>query len=180
MTAAHTRRRSAAIITAALVLALAAIAAPASARVFDLNAQGSIVPPSASSTPLRTHPSASPTVDPCSEVCAGRYGSPRGISWQQDEKVAALASPRPRRTAPSAPGPIAAVSPCPRVGRCVSPTSGRAHDASVDSVRLTSASSQGFRWDDAGIGAAGMLVLLSAGGMAAIVSRRGSNHAAIS
>jgi hypothetical protein len=178
MISSHTKWRCAAIITAAL--ALATTAAPVSARVFDLDAQGSIVPP-ASSTQSITHPSTSPTVNPCSEVCSGlSSGSPRGTSWQQTEKDAALAQARRQTISPSSLAVTHSVPFCPRVGRCVSSTNVPAHNASFDSVRPTGASAnQGFQWDDAGIGAGGILLLLIAGGAAAVVGRRRSNHAAI-
>jgi hypothetical protein len=38
--------------------------------------------------------------------------------------------------------------------------------------RAEAASSQGFRWDDAGIGAAGIVVLIGTGAAAAVVARR--------
>lgn len=53
-----------------------------------------------------------------------------------------------------------------------STSSGQAQSAIVPSVQRTTASSpQGFQWDDAGIGAAGVLVLLGLGSGATIARR---------
>lgn len=72
------------------------------------------------------------------------------------------------------------------VTRSFGPTSGslagpvEAHGD--DSVRATGTSpQQGFQWDDAGLGAAGMLVLLGAGASsAALISRRRAHQTRIS
>ncbi len=68
---------------------------------------------------------------------------------------------------------VTGVPHCPLRGPCISPTSVQGQGADVHSVRTTEASSaEAFQWGDAGIGAAGMLGLLSASGAAAIASRR--------
>lgn len=52
-------------------------------------------------------------------------------------------------------------------------TSGRAQPSVLLSVpRATASSPQGFQWDDAGIGALGMLALASVGSAVAVVVRR--------
>ncbi len=67
-------------------------------------------------------------------------------------------------------------APCSEVcsgGGYSSPSSVLARSAGVHAVHPTGASSQqGFRWDDAGIGAAGMLVLISTGVAAIFATRR--------
>jgi hypothetical protein len=74
---------------------------------------------------------------------------------------------------------VAGVPRCPLRGPCVSPASVQGKSAGVHSARTAVASSpQGFQWGDAAIGAAGMLVLLSAGGAAAIAGRRQPHRAA--
>ena len=60
-----------------------------------------------------------------------------------------------------------------RAGRCGSPTSVRADTKRAHRVFATAgASAEEFHWGDAGIGAAGMLVLLIAGGVALTAGRR--------
>jgi hypothetical protein len=58
----------------------------------------------------------------------------------------------------------------------------RAHAADVNSVRPISVSSQGgFQWDDAGIGAAGILALLGLGaGSVTAITRRRTHHTRVS
>jgi hypothetical protein len=58
-------------------------------------------------------------------------------------------------------------------GPCISPVGVPAHTADSHFVATTATSPNGgFHWRDAGIGAAGMILLLTAGGSAAIVGRR--------
>jgi hypothetical protein len=45
-----------------------------------------------------------------------------------------------------------------------------------DARRGTASSSSSFQWDDAGIGAAGMLVLFGAAGASSVLVRRRRNH----
>jgi hypothetical protein len=55
-------------------------------------------------------------------------------------------------------------------------TASQVQGATVPSIQRTAASApQGFHWDDAGIGAAGVLVLVSVGS-AAIIARRRRTH----
>ena len=56
-------------------------------------------------------------------------------------------------------------------------STGQARSAIVPSVaRTAAASSHGFEWDDAGIGAAGVLALLSVGSGAVVARRRRMHH----
>jgi uncharacterized protein (TIGR03382 family) len=55
-------------------------------------------------------------------------------------------------------------------GRAVSPIAAVAHTTGVPSRQAGAATQSGFQWGDAGIGAAGTLVLLGAG--ASVVGRR--------
>jgi hypothetical protein len=100
MTSIHTKRRSAAIITTAL--ALATVTAPASARPFDFNANGSFVQVPVSSAQATTHPGTSATVSPCSEACSGLgYGTQTGINWQLIQNAGAGAQGQPHTASPS-------------------------------------------------------------------------------
>ena len=103
----------------ALALLAAASSPSAAYATFDQ-------PPPASATQAATHPRASPAVNPCSGFCTGLgYGSLRGDSWQEIEKVVALSQTIP----PSAAGPAAGVARCipiPR-GVCLPSASARAH-----------------------------------------------------
>ena len=133
--------------------------------------------PPASSTQAATHPRASPAVNPCFASCTGPgYGSLRGASWQQIEKVVALSQTIP----PSAPGPATGVARCipiPR-GVCLPAASARAQPASLVSVRPPAPSSH--QWHDAAIVAAGMLLLLIGAGTTAIFTRRRHHRATAS
>lgn len=157
----------------ALALVAAAISPSAAHATLDQH-------PTTASTRPTTHPRASPAVNPCSGSCTGpAYGSPRGTSWQQAEKVAAL-----RQTiSPTAPGPASGVARCipiPR-GVCLASASVQAHPASVASVRPTAPPSpKGLQWDNAAILAAGMLLLLSGACTAAIFTRRRHHRATAS
>jgi MYXO-CTERM domain-containing protein len=100
MTSIHTKRRTAAIVTTAL--ALATVTAPASARPFDFNANGSFVQLPVPSTQAPAHPGTSATVSPCSEACSGLgYGTPRGINWQLVQNGGAGAQSPPHTASPS-------------------------------------------------------------------------------
>ncbi len=91
----------------ALALVAAAISPSAAHATLDQH-------PTTASTRPTTHPRASPAVNPCSGSCTGpAYGSPRGTSWQQAEKVAPL-----RQTiSPTAPGPASGVARYPHPAR---------------------------------------------------------------
>ena len=149
----------------ALALALAASAAPAGARPFDLNANGSYVPAGLASTQARSQPAATPTspqprskianTGPCSEACSGAgYG------------------PTVRRLA------ITSTSTGP--GSDVSSTNGydlaRVPPTLVQTVRRDS----GFDWGDASIGAGAAvgLMLAATGGTLLLAHRRTQSRAA--
>lgn len=152
-----THHRISSALAAAVALALGAGAGPASARPFDVSANGSLVPAATSA------PSQVTSVVPCTEACsgAGYYpasGHPtRGQQAQLHSYQQAVG-----KQFGTTPGGLA--------GPAVPVRS-----ATVDSIRRSEASPpQGFRWDDAGIGAAGGLVLsmLGIGGVMAISQRR--------
>lgn len=153
----------------ALALLAAASSPSAAYASFDQH-------PPASSTRAATHPRASPVFKPCSGLCTGLgYGSLRGDSWQEIEKVVALS----QTTSPSAPGPAAGVARCipiPR-GVCLPSASVQAHAANVVFVRPAAPSSH--QWHDAAIVALGMLLLLGAC-TAAIFTRRRHHRATAS
>jgi hypothetical protein len=153
----------------ALVLLAAASSPSAADATFDQH-------PPASSTRATTHPRASPAVNPCSGSCTGlAYGSPRGTSWQQAERVAALA----QTISPSAHerAGVPRCIPIPR-GTCLQSASAQARPASVVPARPSATSSQkGLRWDNAAIAVAGILLLLSGACTAAIFTRRRHHRA---
>lgn len=94
--------------------------------------------------------------------------SPRGVAIVLGHTANPQASAYPGHRAR-----VASVPRCPRVGPCISPYSIATHSSGGHSAHPTAASSQqAFQWGDAGIGAAGMLLLLSAGGAVAIATRR--------
>ena len=68
---------------------------------------------------------------------------------------------------------VAGVGICARhAGRCLPRTDTQADTSNARPALATATSQGGFQWDDAGLGAAGMLLLLSAGGVATVVGRR--------
>ncbi len=80
-------------------------------------------------------------------------------------------------THPAAPlalfGRVNGVPNCPPKGVCVALTSVQPHSGAAHSARPTAASSQqAFQWGDAGIGAAGVVLLLGGVAAAAIATRR--------
>jgi hypothetical protein len=152
-------------LTALALLAAASSPSAAYAR-FDQH-------PPASSTRATTHPRASPALHPCSGLCTGLgYGSLRGDSWQEIEKVVALRQTIP----PSAPGATVGVARCIHIARgvCLPSASARAEPASVVSVRPAAPSSH--QWHDAAIVAVGMLLLL--GACTTVIFTRRRNHRA--
>jgi hypothetical protein len=92
-----------------------------------------------------------------------------------------------RQPAPPPPYPPAIAQYQQAIAKSLEPTAGGlagltapARTAPNNSVRRTSASSpEGFRWDDAGIGAAGALALIGIGSGAAGAARRRRVHQAI-
>ena len=175
----------------ALALALATSAGPASARPIDLNANsayvsaGSIRTNVVSSSPrgsaivLGQSPSASPAAHPNpaeqtqqrSDAAAGRAvrvaGVPRcpvrGPCISPDSTLPRGLSAEEAAALGYRGGPVATTT--------GSPTDGSS--ASGHSPRLRAASSgETFGWGDAGIGAAGMLLLVSAGVGVAVTARR--------
>ncbi len=136
--------------TIAAVTVIAAASAPSTTFArFDLN------PPPA-------HPSSPVSSTLCSEVCsAGGYGTsslPKPKHTQQSQ----LQSYQQAITKSFGPTPGGLAGPAIR-----------AHSASALSIHPPAASSQqGFQWGDAGIGAAGMFLVLSAGAATAVVGRR--------
>lgn len=154
----------------ALALLAAASSPSAAYATFDQH-------PPVPSTRGSTHPRASPDVGPCSGSCTGlAYGSPRGTSWEQAVRVAAL-----RQTiSPSAPGPATAVARCMPIPRgvCLPSASVQAHLPGVAYVRAATPPSQkGLQWDDPAIVATGMLLLLGVACTAAIFTRRRHHRA---
>jgi hypothetical protein len=149
----------------ALTLALAVIAAPAFARTFELNANGSYVPTRLASVQAPSQPAVTPTITqprskiantgPCSEACSGSgYGS----------RVSRPAA------SPTSNGP----------GSDVSSTNG--YDLArvpPTLVRVISRDS-GFDWADAGIGAGAALGLMLAatGGTLLVAHRRTQSRTA--
>jgi hypothetical protein len=74
--------------------------------------------------------------------------------------------------------PVVGVGICARrAGRCLHPTNHQVDTSDARPTLATATSQDGFQWDDAGLGAAGMLLLLSAGGAAMIVGRRPHHRA---
>jgi hypothetical protein len=136
-------------LTAAAAIAAASAPSAAYAR-FDVN------PPPAGAGSGQTQSPTGPSVQPNpDESVLGHAHAPSAASPGHNARVAS------------------AVNCPPRAGRCISPASVPAHTTSVHSARPTvAASPEGFQWGDAGIGAAGMFLVLSAGGAAAIVGRR--------
>lgn len=145
--------------TIAAVTLIAAASAPSTAFArFDLNA-----PPA--------HPSSPVSSTLCSEVCsAGGYGTssvPKPKHTQQQLQLQSYQQAITKSFGPT-PGGLA--------GPAI-----RAHSASALSIHPTAASSQqGFQWGDAGIGAAGMFLVLSAGAATAVVGRRRHHRATTS
>jgi hypothetical protein len=143
----------------ALALALAASAAPAGARPFDLNANGSYVPAGLANMQAPSQPAATPTstqprsqmssTGPCSEVCSGNgYGS----------RVS-----RPAVTPTTT-----------RPGSDVSSTNGYDFARVPPTVVRIISGDSGFDWGDAGIGAGAALALMLAatGGTLLLAHRR--------
>jgi hypothetical protein len=148
-----------------LALALAASAAPAGARPFDLNANGSYVPAGLVSLQAPSQPAATPTsteprskiadTGPCSEACSGSgYGA----------RVS-----RPAAT-PTSPAP----------GSDVSSTKGYDLARVPPTVVRTISRDSGFDWGAAGIGAGAALGLMLAatGGTLLLAHRRTQSRAA--
>jgi hypothetical protein len=146
-------------VALALVLGLAASAAPAGARPFDLNANGSEVPAGLASMQAPSQPAATPTspqsrspmsrTGPCSEVCSGGgYGS----------RVS-----RPAATPTTT-----------RPGSDVSSTNGYDFARVPPTVVRIISGDSGFDWGDAGIGAGAALALMLAatGGTLLLAHRR--------
>lgn len=143
-------------IAAAVVIATASAPSTAFAR-FDLNP-----PPAQPNSPVSS--------TPCSEVCsAGGYGTSSVPNATQTQRSQVL---RYQQAITKSLGP----TPGGLDGRAI-----RANSASVLSVHPTAASSQqGFQWGDAGIGAAGMFLLVSAGAATAVVGHRRHHRATTS
>jgi hypothetical protein len=134
-------------LTAGAVVAAVGALAAASAGVADAGAQG-----------VASFTARDPTGTPVPSIgmCARRGGH--------------CVSPTQTPIRP----PVVGVGICARrAGRCLHPA-----DTSDARPTLATATSQdGFQWDDAGLGAAGMLLLLSAGGAAMTVGRRPHHRA---
>jgi hypothetical protein len=149
----------------ALALALAASAAPAGARQFDLNANGSYVPAGLASTQAPSQPAAPPTstqphsktanTGPCSEACSGGGYGPR--------------TSRPAAT-PASTGP----------GSDVSSTNGYDVARVPPTVVRIIPRDSGFDWGDASIGAGAALglVLAATGGTLLLAHRRTQSRTA--
>ena len=150
-------------ITTGIVVALglAASAVPASARPFDVNANG-------------TYVSAGPVT--------GLNSTPRGVAIELSQAQRAGAAVRPNpdqqvsRTSNhggAAQGHTVGFRGCPRVGACISPYRVAIDGSPATAAHQTTATSQQpFQWGDAGIGAGAILVLLGAGSGAAVATRR--------
>lgn len=184
----------------ALALAVLASAAPASARVLDLNANGSDGPAGGAHTQALSP-------------------SPRGLALVLGQTPNASQAVRPepgeyttRRTRDSDAGRderVASVPHCPGRGPCISldniltqgPSQKEAaalgyrdgppastigsptyvSRASGDSPRRTASSAgEAFGWGDAGIGAAGMLLVITAGVGVAVTIRRQRHRVTVS
>jgi hypothetical protein len=116
-------------------------------------------------------------------VAIGQTQASRAASVQASPDESVLGQARAPSTTSSAHSVrVGSVAHCPpRAGRCVSPASVQADATSVHSALPTTAASQeGFLWSDAGIGAAGMFLLLSSGGAVAIAGRRSRHRATAS
>lgn len=136
---------------AATMIAAASAPSTASARV-DLN------PPSA-------QPSSPGSSSLCSEVCSGGGYGTSSVPTQTQQSQLRSYQQAIRESFGPTPGGLA--------GPAI-----RAHSASAPSVPPTTASSQqGFQWSDAGIGAAGMFLLLTAPAATAVVARRRHHRA---
>jgi hypothetical protein len=197
MRSSQTKRRSAAIVTAALVLATAA--APASARTFDYNTHGSFVQQQAANT----HPRLSATVNLCSEACsANSYGSPRGVNGQLPQATPAGTPSPPHIASPSMPaatqtqtrtaisplllaaqsaetlrrdanlGPRENANPITAAAAIKKQAQQIAAAKAAPRARAATPPNTPFQWGDAAIGAAGMLLLLTAASVAILASRR--------
>jgi hypothetical protein len=173
-------------LTALAIIAavLAASVAPASARPFSPNAQGTLVLQPPASGHATAYSSIPAPVNPCSRVCpAHRYSSPSVGSWQQIERDAAVAQLVAQPAPPAAPRHAARVVPCipiPR-GVCLRSANVQPRGASVHSLRPAAPSApQRLKWDDAVIVGGAMLLLLGAGGAATVISRRRQHRAAAS
>jgi hypothetical protein len=150
--------------TLSAVAVIAAVSSPAAAYA---RIEGGPNPLSRSSTRATTRPGTSSTAS-LRQLEQAQLGSYR-------QAVAKLIANTPGGLS----GPVAASSSSVSQNRSSSAASVRSTHPSASSVSSAGSSSQeGFQWGDAGIGAAGMLLLVSAG--AATVSRRRSSHATIS
>jgi hypothetical protein len=139
-------------IVAAGALALGVSAVPASARPFDISANGSVVP--AAAVAAAAHASARSPI-PCGDACSGggyRTATPR-VSVTNESGATLPHDARPR----------------PLVLSSASNTAGAPRAV----VRVVTHDG-GFHWGDAGIGAGGVLALsiLGIGGMMAFSHRR--------
>lgn len=155
-----THHRISTTLAAAVALALGAGAGPASAMPYGLNANGSSVP-AAINAPSDVGQVSSPV--PCGDGCFGhRYRSASGQPTPGQQAQLNSYQQTVAKQFGATPGGLA--------GPAV-----RAPSANDGSGRRSDVSpSQGFRWGDAGIGAAGGLVLsmLGIGGVMAISQRR--------
>jgi len=173
-------------------LAIAASATPASARPFDLNANGSNVPAGSGSTQAL-----SPSPRGVAIVLGQTPSDSAAARPNPDEQTQQTSN-----TSTGRPARVAGVPRCPVRGPCIPPvslaaqglrleaeaaalahhrspvasTTGSPTDGSSTtghSPRVSAASSgETFEWGDAGIGAAGMLLLVSAGVGVAVTTRR--------
>ncbi len=135
--------------TLAVFAVIAVAAAPSAAYAgVELNPL-----PTATTQPV-TSPGIAPAVNSCSAVCSGAgSGAASGESWQQIQRDAGAAICIPR-------------------GVCVSPADLHTQNVGDIPVRPAAAAPQQvFGWGDAGIGAAGMLLLLAGGAAVAITTR---------
>jgi hypothetical protein len=79
---------------------------------------------------------------------------------------------------------VAAAAPSGAAARPLYDPPGSSYSVPVPAVQTAAAqpmaqSEQGFRWDDAGVGAAGMLVLVGVGSSAAVAVRRRGGRAVV-
>jgi hypothetical protein len=181
-------------ITTGIVLALAlgTSAAPATARTFNFNRTGSMAQQplprrcgtqrvfsgKARTLPCRraatTPPSAfarfelNPSPRGVAIGLTQVHGAGRVVGGAPDQQILPAGDPGARHDVR-----FAGFAHCPRVGPCAPPDSvttqgSRHHSSSATAVSPPEA----FQWGDAGIGAAGMLLLVAAGGGVAVATRR--------
>lgn len=175
----------------AVSLALAGSAAPASARLFDLNADGSYLPAGNDQTQALA-----PSPRGFAIILGQSASASRVVHGNPDEQTAQTSAADTGRHVR-----VGAVQRCPSHGPCISPdslltqgirneeaaalgyrggpvasTTGSPTEGSSTSGHSprasAAASSETFAWSDAGIGAAVMLLLVSVGVGVAVMTRR--------